>query len=242
VSAHAVLDGPPNSTLSPIVAVLERDGDRRNNLCGLLEADGYVAWPTHDRAQLVAALQSPRPPILVVTDVAPQDGGLEVLDEVRRVSPAPVIVVTSAASDHTTVRALRRGADDCIASPFSGAELLARVDAVLRRAGLTRPEPDLVIGDLRVDTSAREVWVRGELVELTRREFDLLAFLAARPGRVFTRRQLLRQVWNSSSDYQSESTITEHIRRIRRAIEARPRDRYLDTVRGVGYRFRRLAV
>lgn len=226
---------------APRVLVLDHDEEARNLLCGILETDGYVAVASCDRADLTAAFRAGPAPSLVVTSVD-GDPGLDVLDQVRGLAPTPVIVVSSLLGDENVIRALRRGADDCITKPFSERELLARVDAVLRRAGVRRPEGELAIGDLRIDVGARRVWVCDTALTTTRREFDLLAFLAAQPGRVFTRGQLLREVWGSSPDYQEDATVTEHIRRLRRKLESVSEERYLHTFRGVGYCFDHEAV
>jgi two-component system phosphate regulon response regulator PhoB len=133
-----------------------------------------------------------------------------------------------------------------VVKPFSAAELSARIEAVLRRASVRAAAPGpppgpanrLAFDGLVVDLQTREVTVGGRKVEMTAKEFDLLAFLAASPRQVFSREQLLQQVWASSSDWQSDATITEHVRRLRRKIEEDPdHPRWIVTVRGVGYRF-----
>jgi DNA-binding response OmpR family regulator len=133
------------------------------------------------------------------------------------------------------------GADDYIVKPFSGAELVARIYALIRRNNRSEaPEPPkrFRYGKLTLDVGAREVALDGVVVDTTAKEFDLLALLAASPRRVFSREQLLEQVWGSSTRWQDPSTVTEHVRRLRLKIEADPsRPRYLQTVRGVGYRF-----
>jgi two-component system alkaline phosphatase synthesis response regulator PhoP len=130
------------------------------------------------------------------------------------------------------------GADDYIVKPFSPRELVARVRSVLRRATATPPSSVFEFGDLRVDIASREVSLRGEPVELRRREFDLLAFLCASPRRVLTRDQLLLNVWHSAPDWQTAATVSEHVHRLRSKIEDDPtRPRRIVTVRGVGYRF-----
>jgi len=127
-----------------------------------------------------------------------------------------------------------------VSDPVAAAELAARVGTVLRRVGQrpTNNTATLDFGDLAIDVMAREVKISDELVETTAKEFDLLAFLASSPRQVFTREQLLAQVWGSSSAWQDAGTVTEHVRRIRRKIEKDPdHPRWVRTVRGVGYRF-----
>ena len=131
------------------------------------------------------------------------------------------------------------GADDYVVKPFSPGELTARIDSVLRRSRPTSaPARGLVFGALEIDQMARDVHVGGRLIELTAKEFDLLAFLASSPRQVFSRDQLLEHVWSSSSEWQGPATVTEHVRRLRRKIERDPEHPlFLHTVRGVGYRF-----
>jgi two-component system phosphate regulon response regulator PhoB len=149
-----------------------------------------------------------------------------------------VIIATGQADVETAVIGLRLGADDLMVKPFQPALFAARVGAVLRRAGAVRDKETLEFGELRIDLTAREVSLERLPVDMPAREFDLLAFLATHPRQVFTRSQLLEQVWESSSEWQDEATVTEHIRKIRLRIEADPRNpRWISTVRRVGYRF-----
>jgi len=136
------------------------------------------------------------------------------------------------------VTGLSLGADDYVVKPFSPAELVARVDAVLRRVETLRPdEPPLTFGPLEIDPTARRVHRAGEPVALTTRELDLLLFLARHPGRAFTREELMDQVWRYAF-YSDTSTVTVHIRRLRTKLEADPEQpRWIETVWGVGYRF-----
>ncbi len=133
---------------------------------------------------------------------------------------------------------LELGADDYVPKPFSPRELSARVRSVLRRSGPKEDSEVLTFGDLVIDNRTRQVTVSDEPVELTRREHELLAFLAASPGQVFSRAQLLEQVWDSSADWQDPATVTVHVRRLRQKLGAESRDpQWIQTVWGVGYRF-----
>jgi DNA-binding response OmpR family regulator len=152
-----------------------------------------------------------------------------------------VIFLTGRSLEAERVIGLKMGADDYVVKPFSSAELSARIESVLRRARSSSAREEgssFDFGALRIDVESRDVTVDGHVVETTAREFDLLAFLASSPRQVFSREQLLTQVWGSSSEWQSAATVTEHIRRLRRKVEAdSERPRWITTVRGVGYRF-----
>ena len=166
--------------------------------------------------------------------------GFGVLAEVREKLDLPVVLVTGRGAVQDRVLGLRLGADDYVVKPFSTSELIARIDAILRRRTPSEgAEPGLrTFGALVIDADAREVVVDGRRVHLTAKEFELLRFLSASPRQVFSREQLLRSVWESSGEWQDVATVTEHVRRLRIKIEASPaRPRWVVTVRGVGYRF-----
>jgi len=181
-------------------------------------------------------------PDLVLLDVLmPTTDGIELLQQIRVASDVPVIMLTALGNEADRVLGLRMGADDYVVKPFSAGELTARIDSVLRRTRSTNGDSEQVVQPsetLRIDATSRDVRVRGELVDLTAKEFDLLTFLAASPRQVFTRAQLLDHVWASSSEWQDTATVTEHVRRLRQKIEQDPENPLLlQTVRGVGYRF-----
>jgi two-component system, OmpR family, phosphate regulon response regulator PhoB len=220
--------------------VVDDDPEVRGMLIRLLEDEGYKISEATTGDEAIAALQK-SPPDLVILDVMlTTESGFDVLAAIRRSSDVPVILVTAKGQETDRVLGLKLGADDYVVKPFSGAELAARVGSVLRRSA-TRVPPTIgpmEFGELVIDTLAREIKVSGQLVETTAKEFALLAFLAGSPRQVFTREQLLAQVWDSSSEWQDAGTVTEHIRRIRRKIESDPdHPRWVRTVRGVGYRF-----
>lgn len=176
------------------------------------------------------------PPDLVLLDLGlPDLPGAQALRMLRGVRDVPVIIATAQDDDAEVVRLLHAGADDYLVKPFSGPQLNARVAAVLRRAGRLRPPEVLQVGDLRIDLTRREVTLRDEPVHLTRREFDLLAYLAARPDEVVTRRELLAEVWHQA--YGQDQTLDVHLSWLRRKLGERAQSpRYLHTVRGVGVR------
>lgn len=183
-----------------------------------------------------------KPPDLLLLDIVmPGISGLEVLAHVRDHYPkVPVIFLSSLGSDENVVRGLRLGAEDYVVKPFTPRVLVARVENALRRS-TAPPSSEITHGPLTLNVESRQVWVDGEPVDLTAKEFDLLWFLARNPGRVFTRRQLLVEVWQSSYEWQQEATVTEHIRRVRGKLAERSASAaaQLSTVRGVGYRFER---
>jgi DNA-binding response OmpR family regulator len=165
--------------------------------------------------------------------------GLEVCRRVRQFSDAYILMLTARAEEIDRVLGLEVGADDYLTKPFSPRELVARVKAMLRRprSGTAEPEapPPRQLGDLVIDTARYEVLKRGEPVSLTARELELLTTLAAHPGRVFTRSQLLEKVWGS--EFYDDHVVEVHVGNLRRKIEDDPaRPRWVLTVRGVGYR------
>ena len=224
-----------------LVLVVDDEPMLRNLLSRLLRMEGYDVIEAAD-GQAALDLVEQRGPDLVLLDVMlPARDGLDVLGDLRKTSEVPVILVSALGEEADRVLGLKMGADDYVVKPFSAAELSARIESVLRRARHRTAPPAanrLVFDGLLIDLQTREVTVGRDKAELTAKEFDLLAFLAGSPRQVFSREQLLRQVWESSSDWQSDATITEHVRRLRRKIEADPDNpRWITTVRGVGYRF-----
>jgi two-component system, OmpR family, phosphate regulon response regulator PhoB len=183
----------------------------------------------------LAALAQQRVDLVILDIGLPGMSGLDVLVELRRTSDIPVVLLTGRTDEADRIAGLDLGADDYVVKPFYPGELAARVRSLLRRS---RPATAgrLELGDLEVDTDTREARVGGELIDLTTKEFDLLAFLARSPRRVFSREELLREVWQSSSAWQDPATVTEHVRRIRNKLESTSTSVMIATVRGVGYR------
>lgn len=173
----------------------------------------------------------------------PGTDGFEVCREIRTAKNTPVLMVSARKDDIDKIRGLGLGADDYITKPFSPSELVARVKAHLARyerlIGSGVKENEIIeIRDLKIDKSARRVWVRGEEKTLTTKEFDLLAFLASNPNKVFTKAELFREIWEMES-VGDIATVTVHIKKIREKIElntAKPQ--YIETIWGVGYRFK----
>jgi DNA-binding response OmpR family regulator len=219
------------------ILVVDDDDVLRGLVRDGLEREGFEVHDVADGASALAVLEE-QPASLVILDVnLPARGGFEVLSAIRAESRVPVILLTGRVDEIDRVLGLELGADDYVMKPFSPRELAARVRAVLRRSA-TDPDLPLVFGDLAIDPGARQVKLRGEVVDLTAREFDLLLFLARSPHRVFSHGELLEQVWHSTSDWQDPATVTEHIRRVRAKIEVdRERPRWIRTVRAAGYAF-----
>jgi two-component system, OmpR family, response regulator ResD len=206
-----------------------------------LERAGYSARTAFDGPAALRCASEERPDLVVLDLMLPGMDGLEVMRRLREFGEGPrvsVILLTAKGEHSDRIVGLRLGADDYVVKPFSPAELVARVDAVLRRIE-SPPElkEPMVFDGLEVDPKGRRVIVRGEEAQLTVREFDLLLHLVRHPGQVFSRDQLMESVWQYAF-YTDTSTVTVHMRRLRSKIEVDPSEpRWLQTVWGVGYRF-----
>ncbi|HVF32793.1 MAG TPA: response regulator transcription factor [Acidimicrobiales bacterium] len=222
--------------------VVDDDDQIRSLLRRVLAVEGYEV-DLAATATAAARLLADAPPDLVLLDVnLPDDDGRDLLAKIRQTSDVPVVLLTGLGEEADRILGLKLGADDYVVKPFSPGELVARIQNILRRAGSpprdTSAATSLTFDDLTIDLRSREVRVQGEVVEMTAKEFDLLAFLASSPRQVFSRAQLLDQVWGSSPDWQDDATVTEHVRRLRRRIEVAPLEpKRIVTVRGAGYRF-----
>ncbi|MEA2265366.1 MAG: hypothetical protein QOE27_949 [Solirubrobacteraceae bacterium] len=210
-----------------------------------LRKDGYEVVRAADGAEALERFGESDFDLVVLDVMMPRIDGLEACRRLRAISPVPIIMLTAKAEEIDKVLGLELGADDYITKPFSMREFRSRVKAALRRAQLsarTVPagpgEEALGAGELGLDLAKRSVRVRGEAVQTTFVEFEILAAMLRDPGRVFTREALLERVWGDS-DYRDPRTIDVHIRHLREKLERDPKEpEYLFTVRGVGYRFR----
>jgi DNA-binding response OmpR family regulator len=208
-----------------------------------LERDGFRVVHALDGEEALARFAEEDVDLVVLDLMLPKLDGLEVCKRLRSESSVPIIMLTARDDELDKVLGLELGADDYITKPFSIREFRSRVKALLRRAAAPRPgerSDDEVIeqGELRIDVPRRTVEVRGQGVQLTFVEFELLRVLASAPGRVFSRRQLLEKL-RGGADYREPRTIDVHVRHLREKIEADPHEPELIlTVRGVGYRFR----
>jgi DNA-binding response OmpR family regulator len=206
-----------------------------------LEKEGYEVVQALDGQEALAQFEKNQFDLVVLDIMLPRMDGLEVCRRLRAKSPVPIIMLTAKAEEIDKVLGLELGADDYITKPFSMREFRSRVRAALRRAEMIPPpdadEEPLERGDLRIDFAKRRTELRGEPIDLTYVEFEILSALAHSPGRVFSRDMLLERVWGDSS-YRDPRTIDVHIRHLREKIEPDPKNpQYLLTVRGVGYRF-----
>jgi two-component system phosphate regulon response regulator PhoB len=222
------------------VLVVDDDEQLTELLRVVLEGEGHEVATALGAPSALEALRGERYDLVVLDVMIGEGDGRVVLSEIRKVHDTPVIFISGMGDPADRIAGLRLGADDYLPKPFAPAELAARVATVLRRAKRQAAAGEEVApaNDIVIDERTREVTVGGKKVELTAREFDLLAFMARSPRQVFTRGQLLQNVWVSTSEWQDEATVTEHVRRVRHKIEPDPeKPRYLTTVRGVGYRF-----
>ncbi|MFP5327214.1 MAG: response regulator [Acidimicrobiia bacterium] len=222
------------------VLVVDDETGIRDVIAMTLEMEGIPCTVSADGMQALHLVNEINPDVIVLDLMMPGVSGMEVLEKVREKSNVPILLLTALNSEDNVVLGLRKGADDYVVKPFSGPELVARVEALLRRARNSVPSDELRFGSLVIDLPRRTVTLDGNEIELTAKEFDLLVHLAKAPGKVFTREDLLQAVWNSSSQFQQEGTVTEHVRRLRQKIETDPEHpTWVETVRGVGYRFER---
>lgn len=221
----------------PLVLLVEDDATLRGALIHALNDAGHAVHAVSGGLQALRVITGNRPDVVVLDLGLPDIDGTDTLRMVRAICDVPVIVATARRSESDVIKLLNAGADDYLTKPFSSQHLAARINAVLRRgravtdSGTGAP---LRVGGLEVDPAQRTARVDGEPVNLTRREFDLLAYLAARPGRVVTRRELVTEVWQQPYAG-TEQTLDVHISWLRRKLgESAAAPRFLRTVRGVG--------
>ena len=220
------------------ILVVDDEPMVREVLVTYLEREGYAVDQAADGKAALEMAASATPDLIVLDVMLPEVDGFAVLTRLRQTSSVPVILVTARTAEPDRIVGLELGADDYVVKPFSPREVVARVRSVLRRAHAPMVSDRLEFDGLVVDGSSREVRLDGDLVELTPKEFDLLAYLAASPRVAMSRSTLLENVWDSSPYYQDPSTVTVHVARLRQKIERDPNQpRWITTVRGVGYRF-----
>ena len=220
--------------------VLVVDDDK--NICELLrlylEKEGYGVILAHDGEEAVVKFNALKPDIILLDIMLPGIDGWQVCREIRKKSNVPIIMITAKVETFDKVLGLELGADDYMVKPFEPKELLARVKAVLRRSDTkeSNAEKEIVFPNLTINLSNYELKINGNIVEVPPKELELLYFLASNPNRVFTREQLLEEVWGF--DYFGDSrTVDVHIKRLREKLEGVEANWQLKTVWGVGYKF-----
>ncbi|MGQ0847640.1 MAG: response regulator transcription factor [Actinomycetota bacterium] len=220
------------------ILVVDDEPRVREVVAGYLTRDGYRVRTAADGLTARQYLDEFKPDLVVLDLMLPGMSGIDFLGLIRRDGGLPVILLTARAEESDRVSGLELGADDYVVKPFSPRELVARVRSVMRRS---IPKPGvaaLTFDDLEIRPASREVLVGGRSVDLTAREFDLLWYLASHAPTVFSRGELLEQVWGSSPEWQDPATVTVHVRRVRQKIEKFPQaPRWVMTVWGIGYRF-----
>jgi DNA-binding response OmpR family regulator len=228
---------------TPRILLVDDEQSIQTLLSFPLRKDGYEVVQATDGREALVRFGETTFDLVVLDVMLPRLDGLEVCRRMRARSSVPIIMLTAKAEEIDKVLGLELGADDYITKPFSLREFRSRVKAALRRAGMARREPTedespLEVHELRIDPAKRAVDVRGEPVQTTYVEFEILLALATSPGRVWTRDMLLTRIWGDSA-YRDPRTIDVHIRHLREKLESDAKDpEYLFTVRGVGYRFR----
>jgi len=205
-----------------------------------LRREGYTVLIAGDGGLALELARDAAPDLIVLDIMLPYRSGLEITSILRQERDVPIILLTARTEEIDRIAGLELGADDYVVKPFSPREVVARVKAVLRRAGTSEGEPaekPIKVGPVEISPAERGVKIAERQVELTAKEFDLLYFLASHPRQVFTRAQLLDHVWGTEF-IADESTVTVHVRRLREKIEENPsKPGLVQTVWGVGYKF-----
>lgn len=220
----------------PVVLVVEDDRTMRSVLYLALRGRGYDVVEASNGSQALAKCREAAPHLMILDLGLPDMDGVDVAESVRRQHELPIIMLSARGEEEHQIRALDAGANDYVTKPFREGELMARVRAALRHSPRTREYSELEVGDIRMDTVKRRVFVRDREVELTPTEFKLLHLLVSEAGRVLTHRQLLTEVWDASCKNEVQY-LRVYIRQLRAKIEddaARPQR--IVTVLGVGYR------
>ena len=228
--------------MSVRVLIVEDEENLVGLLRGYLEREGFEVHEALDGPAALEAAREVVPDIVILDWMLPELDGMEVMRGVKSLSDAYVLMLTARSEEVDKVVGLSLGADDYLTKPFSPRELVARVRAMLRRprgavSGASEAPPPMKLGDLVVDEGTREVRLRSERLGLTATEFDLLAALASRPGFVFSRARLLERM-RGHRPFESDHGVDVHVANLRRKLKEDPASpRYVETVRGVGYRF-----
>jgi DNA-binding response OmpR family regulator len=224
----------------PKILIVEDDPAVRDILRIALEREGMTVEVVGNGERALESFRDADTLDLVILDIElPDIDGITLCQELRRSSDVPIIMLTAREGERNVVVGLEVGADDYVTKPASPAEVVSRVRANLRRRRMDAQVANIKyeLRDLVIDVSRRQVWIRGEQVDLTTTEFGILSLLAAHPGWVYSRQQIMQQLWDG--DFYGEARSADvHIQRIRKKIESDPKNpHYIQTVRGIGYKF-----
>ena len=224
----------------PKILIVEDDPAVRDVLRIALEREGMTVEAVGNGERALESFRDVGALDLVILDIVlPDIDGITLCQELRRSSDVPIVMLTAREGERNVVVGLEVGADDYVTKPASPAEVVSRVRAHLRRRRMDAQAANIKyeLRDLVIDVSRRQVWIRGEQIDLTTTEFGILSLLAAHPGWVYSRQQIMQQLWDG--DFYGEARSADvHVQRIRKKIEPDPKEpRYIQTVRGVGYRF-----
>ena len=225
------------------ILIVDDDANIAELISLYLTKECFDTMIVEDGESALRAVDTFAPNLILLDLMLPGIDGFEICKQIREEKNTPILMVSAKKDDIDKIRGLGLGADDYITKPFSPSELVARVKAHLARyerlIGSNTPENDTVeIRGIRIDKTARRVWVNGEEKQFTTKEFDLLTFLAENPNHVFTKEELFRQIWDMES-IGDIATVTVHIKKIREKIEMNTnKPQYIETIWGVGYRFK----
>ncbi|AWK15187.1 phosphate regulon transcriptional regulator PhoB [Candidatus Fukatsuia symbiotica] len=221
------------------ILVIEDEAPIREMLCFLLQKNGYQPLEAENYDNAVACLTEPFPDLILLDWMLPGGSGIQFIKYIKHAiltRDIPVMMLTARGEEEDRVRGLELGADDYITKPFSPRELVARIQAVMRRIASTAIEKVIEMQGLILDPSSHRVMVNDQVLSMGPTEFKLLHFFMTRPERVYSREQLLNYVWGTNV-YVEDRTVDVHIRRLRKVLETDGYDKMIQTVRGTGYRF-----
>ena len=237
-NGRSLIPGPGRDN-RPLVLVVDDEESYRQALASGLTREGFTVESAGDGHEALRLFHRIHPDLVLLDVMLPDQSGIEICQQMRALKPVPIIMVTARDSEVDIVLGLELGASDYVAKPFRLRELVARMRAVLRRgvAVTEHHEEVLAVGPVRLDAGRREVTVNEQQVDLSRKEFDLLALLMSHSGQVVTRDWCIDRLW-WDQELTDTRTLDTHIKRLRRKIEPDPANpRHLVTVRGVGFRF-----
>lgn len=221
------------------ILVVEDEAPIRDMLCFVLEQNGYQAATAADYNNAIEMLVEPYPDLVLLDWMLPGGSGIQIAKKMKQhelTRNIPIIMITARGEEEDKIRGLEVGADDYVTKPFSPKELMARIKAVIRRVAPTSLDDVIEVQGLKLDPVSHRVTAEEQALDMGPTEFRLLHFFMTHPERVYSREQLLDHVWGTNV-YVEDRTVDVHIRRLRKAISLAGHDRFVQTVRGAGYRF-----